>query len=155
MTSGIVPIRAAATEGVVQLPADLKLLSKLLGAWACRAAQAQRKVLEHVALGHGNHVVQHKSPPLIGVNLLPATAAVSPPMSMEATSPSPPFGKLLPPPARRSPRVEVQVVPVIQGFLAVPVVHMQTRFFYRVQDVPYVPLDKGAVTLCSTACWEE
>jgi hypothetical protein len=131
LTSGIVPIPcAAATEGVVQLPVDLKLPSKLSGAWACRAAW--RKVLEHVALSHGNHVVQRKCPPLIGINLLPAasllspaTAAVSPPMSMEATSPSPPFGKLSPPPACRSPRVEVQVVPVIQGwFLAVPVVHL-------------------------------
>jgi hypothetical protein len=55
-TSGIVPIPcAAATEGVVQLPADSKHLSKLLAAWARRAAQ--RKVLEHVALSHGNRVV--------------------------------------------------------------------------------------------------
>ncbi len=52
-TSGIVPIPCpAAAEGVVQLPADSKRPSKLLGAWACRAAR--RKVLEHVALGHGN-----------------------------------------------------------------------------------------------------
>ena len=35
-------------------------------------------------------------------------------MSMEATSPSPPLGKLSPPPACRLPRVEAQVVPVIQ-----------------------------------------
>ena len=67
------------------------------------------------------HVVQRKSPPLVGFTSLPAasllspaTAAASPPMSMEATSPSPPFGKLSPPLARRSPRVEAQVVPVIQ-----------------------------------------
>ena len=118
--SSIVPIPcAAATEGVVQLPADLKRPSKLSGAWARRAAR--RKVLEHVALGHGNRVVQRKSPPLVGFNSFPvtsllllATAATSPPMSMEATSPSPPLGKLSPPPARRSPWVEAQVVPVIQ-----------------------------------------
>jgi hypothetical protein len=36
LTSGIVPIPcAAATEGVVQLPADLNHLSKLSGALAC------------------------------------------------------------------------------------------------------------------------
>jgi len=129
-TSGIVPIPcAAATEHVVQLPADSKRPSKLLDAMACRAAQ--RKVLEHVALGHGNCVVPCKSPPLIGFNLLPvasllspATVATSPLMSMEATSPSPPLGKLSTPLAhrsprveaqvRRSPQVEAQVVPVIQ-----------------------------------------
>ena len=77
--------------------------------------------MEHVALGHGYRVVQRKSPPLVGFTslpvaslLLPATAAASPPMSMEATSLSPPLGKLSPPPARRLPRVEAQVVPVIQ-----------------------------------------
>ncbi len=49
--SGIVPIPcAAAAEGVVQLPADSKRLSRLLGAWAHQAAR--RTVLEHVALGH-------------------------------------------------------------------------------------------------------
>jgi len=55
-TSGIVPVPcSAAREGVVELPADLKRLSKLSGA---RARQvARRKVLEHVALGHGNRVV--------------------------------------------------------------------------------------------------
>ena len=119
-TSGIVPIPcAAATEGVVQLPADSKRPSKLSGAWARRAEW--RKVLEHVALGHGNRVVQRKSSPLVGFTsfpvallLLPATAAASPPISVEATSPSPPLGKLSPPPARRSPRVKAQVVPVIQ-----------------------------------------
>ena len=118
-TSGIVPIPCAdAAEGVVQLPANLKRPSKLSGACACRAAQ--RKVLEHVALGH--RVVQRKSPPLVGFTSLlvasllsPATAAASAPMSMEVTSPSPPFGKLsAPPSARRLPRVEAQVVPVIQ-----------------------------------------
>ena len=64
------------------LPADLKHPSKLSGAWARRAVW--RKVLEHVALGHGNRVVQHKSPPLVGFTslpvaslLLPATAAAS------------------------------------------------------------------------------
>ena len=117
-TSGIIRIPCAdAAEGVVQLPANSKRPSKLSGAWARRAAR--RKVLEHVALGH--RVVQRKSPPLVGFTSLPvasllssATAAASTPMSMEATSPSPPFGKLSPPPARRSPRVEVQVVPVIK-----------------------------------------
>ena len=86
-TSGIVPIPcAAATEGVVQLPADSKHPSKLSGAWARQAAQ--RKVLEHVSLSHGNRVVQRKSPPLVGFNSLPVasllspvTAAASPPMS--------------------------------------------------------------------------
>jgi hypothetical protein len=120
LTSGFVPIPCtAATEGVVQLPANLNRPSKLSGAWARRAAG--RKVLEHVALGHGNRVVQRKSPPLVGFTSLPAalllspaTAAASPPMSMEATSPSPLFGKLLPPPARRLPWVKAQVVPVIQ-----------------------------------------
>ena len=70
--------------------------------------------MEHVTLGHhGNRVVQRKSPHLVGFNLLPvaslllhAAAASSPLMSMEATSPSPPLGKLSPPLARRSPRVE-------------------------------------------------
>ena len=118
-TSGIIPIPCAdAAEGVVQLPANLKRPSKLSGACACRAAR--RKVLEHVALGH--RVVQRKSPPLVGFTSLlvasllsPATAAASAPMSMEVTSPSPPFVKLsAPPPARRLPRVEAQVVPVIQ-----------------------------------------
>jgi hypothetical protein len=65
-------------------PADSKRPSKLLGAWARRAAW--RIVLENVALGHGNRVVQRKSPPLVGFTslpvaslLLPATAAASPP----------------------------------------------------------------------------
>ena len=119
-TSGIVPIPCAdVAEGMVQLPADSKRPSKLLGASACRAAR--RKVLEHVALGHGSRVVQRKSPPLVGFTLLPvasllltATTAASSPMSKEeVTSPSPPFGKSTSP-ARRSPRVEVQVVPVIK-----------------------------------------
>jgi hypothetical protein len=99
-TSIIVPVPcSAAREGVVELPADSKRLSKLSGAQACQVAR--RKVLEHVALGHGNRLVQHKSPPLVGFTsllvaslLLPATAAASPLMSMEATSPSPPFGTL-------------------------------------------------------------
>jgi hypothetical protein len=103
-TRGIVPIPCAdAAEGVVQLPASLKRPSKLWGACARRAAR--RKVLEHVALGH--RVVQCKSPPLVGFTSLlvasllsPATAAASSPMSMEVTSPSPPFGKLSTPPAR-------------------------------------------------------
>jgi hypothetical protein len=127
-TSGIVPIPCAdAAESVVQLPANLKRPSKLSGACACRAARM--KVLEHVALGHHvvqrklppHCVVQRKSPPLVGFTSLPvasllspATAAASTPMSMKATSLSPPFGKLSPPPARRLPRVEAQVVPGIQ-----------------------------------------
>ncbi len=57
-TSGIVPIPCAdAAEGAVQLPANSKHPSKLLGACARRAAW--RKVLEHVALGH--RVVQRKA----------------------------------------------------------------------------------------------
>jgi hypothetical protein len=119
LTSGIVPIPcAAAAEAVVQLPVNSKCPRKLSVAWARRAAW--RKVLEHVALGH--RVVQCKSPLHIGFTLLPVaslllleTAAASTPMSMEATSPSPPFGKLSPPLARRSPCVEAQVVPVIQN----------------------------------------
>ena len=119
-TIGIVPIPCAdVTEGMVQLPANPKRPSKLSGARACRAAR--RKVLEHVAPGHGSRVVQRKSPPLDGFTSLPvasllstATTAASSPMSKEeVTSPSPPFGKSTPP-ARRSPRVEVQVVPVIK-----------------------------------------
>ena len=80
-------------------------------------------VLEHVALGHGSCVVQRKSPPLVVVGLtsLPvasllstaSTSASSPMAKDEVMSPSPPFGKSTPP-ARRSPRVEAQVVPVIQ-----------------------------------------
>ncbi len=108
--SGIVPTCADAAEGMVQLPANLKRPSKLSGALACQAAR--RKVLEHVALGHGSRVVQRKSPPLVGFSLLPvasflstATTAASSPMSKEeVTSPSPPFGK----------SVEVEVVPVIK-----------------------------------------
>jgi hypothetical protein len=119
-TSGIVPIPCAdASEGMVQLPANSKRPSKLLGALARRAAR--RKVLEHVALGHGSRVVQHKSSPLVGLTSLPvasllstaSTSASSPMAKEEVTSPSPPFGKSTPP-ARRLPRVEAQVVPVIQ-----------------------------------------
>jgi len=114
-TSGIVPVPcSAAREGLVELPADLKRLSKLLGA---RARQvARRKVLEHVSLGHGNRVFQHKFPPLVGFTSLPVASllslvtAASPPMSIRAPPPSPLLGKLSPPPtARRSPRVKVEV----------------------------------------------
>ncbi len=89
---------------MVELHADSKRLSKLSGA---RARQvARRKVLEHVALGHGNRVVvQRKSPPLVGITLLlvasllsPVTAA-SPPISIGALDPS-------------SPGVEVEVAVV-------------------------------------------
>jgi hypothetical protein len=119
LTSGIIPIPCAdAAEGMVQSSANSKRPSKLLGALACRAAR--RKVLEHVALGHGSRVVQHKSPPLVGFTLLPvasllltASTASSPMSKEEVTSPSPPFGKSTPP-ACRSPCVEAQVVPVIQ-----------------------------------------
>jgi len=104
----------------VKLPANSKRPSKLPDAWARQAAW--RKVLEHVALGH-RVPAQRKSPPLVGFTslpvaslLLPATAAASAPMSMEATSPSPPFRKLSPLPACRSPRVVAQVVPVIQDY---------------------------------------
>ena len=120
-TSGIVPIPCAdVAEGMVQLPVNSKHPSKLSGALARRAAR--RKVLEHVALGHGSRVIaQRKSPPLVGFTSLPvasllstaSTAASSPMSREEETSPSPPFGKSTPP-ARRSPRVEVQVVPVIK-----------------------------------------
>ena len=104
-TSGIIPIPcSAAREGVVELPADSKRLSKLSGA---RARQdARRKVLEHVALGHGNHVVvQRKSPPLVGITLLPVVSLLSPvtaaslPISIGALDPS-------------SPGVEVEVAVV-------------------------------------------
>ncbi len=103
----------------MQMPADSKRPSKLSGAIARRAAR--RKVLEHVALGHGSRVFQCKSPPLVGFTSLPvasllstATTAASSPMSKEeVTSPSPPFGKSTPP-ACRSPCVKVQVVPVIK-----------------------------------------
>jgi hypothetical protein len=118
-TSGIVPVPcAAAAEAVVQLPADSKRISKLLGA---RARQdARRKVLEHVALGHGNRAgVQRKSLPLVGftslsvASLLSPVTAASPLMSIGAPSPSPLLGKLSPPPAaRRSPRVEVEVTAI-------------------------------------------
>ena len=160
-TSGIVPIPcAAATKRVVQLPADSKRPSRLLGAWARRAAR--RKVLEHVALGHGNCVVQRKYPPLVSFTLLPvasllspATAAPSPPMSMEATSPSPLLGKLSPPPARRLPRVKAQVVPVIQDCSWQCHVCTYEQDFVPGSRTCVVPFDKEAVTLCSTACWEE
>ncbi len=76
--------------------------------------------MEHVVLGHGSRVVQRKSPPLVGFTSLlvasllsTATTAASSPMSKEeVTSPSPPFWKSTLP-ARRSPHVEVDVVPVI------------------------------------------
>ncbi len=101
-TSGIVPIPcSAAREGVVEFPADSKRLSKLSGAQARQVAR--RKVLEHVALGHGNRVVvQRKSPPLVGFTSLPVASlvtAASPPISIGALDPS-------------SPGVEVEVAVV-------------------------------------------
>ena len=64
-----------AAEGMVQLPVNSKRSSKLSGALACRAAR--RRVLEHVALGHGSRVVQRKSPPLVGLTLLPVASLLS------------------------------------------------------------------------------
>jgi hypothetical protein len=129
--SGIVPIPCtAATEGVVQLPADSKHPSKLSGAWARRAAQ--RKVLEHVSLGHGNRVVQRKSPPLVGFNSFCLRRDCS---RLSTDVPSCSTDK--------------------RSFLAESFVHLRTRFCSRVQDVCYAPFDKEADTLCSTACWEE
>jgi len=93
-TSGIIPIPCAdAAESMVQLPVNSKHPSKISGALACRAAQ--RKVLEHVALGHGSRVVQCKSPPLVGFTSLSvasllstaSTAASSPMSKEEVTSP--------------------------------------------------------------------
>ena len=116
----LIPIPCTdAAEGMVQLPVNSKRPSKLSGALARQAAR--RRVLEHVALGHGSRVVQRKSSPLVGLTLLPvasllstaSTSASSPMATDEVTSPSPPFGKSTPP-ARRSPRVGAQVVPVIQ-----------------------------------------
>jgi hypothetical protein len=109
------------------MPANLKRPSKLLGAWACRAER--RKVLEHVALGHVNRLVQRKSPPLIGFTLLPAallllpaTAAASPPMSMEATSAGSKVASGQGPSCSSDPRL----------FLAVSFVHLQTKIGFRV-----------------------
>ena len=93
-------------RGCSELPANLKHPSKLSGAWARRAVRS--KVLEHV--------VQRKSPPLVGFTSLPVASllspvtAASPPMSIGAPSPSPLLRKLSPTPAaRRSPQVEVKV----------------------------------------------
>ena len=115
--------------------------------------------MEHVALGHGNCVVQRKYPPLVSFTLLPvasllspATAAPSPPMSMEATSPSPLLGKLSPPLARRLPRVKAQVVPVIQDCSWQCHVCTYEQDFVPGSRTCVVPFDKEAVTLCSTAC---
>jgi len=93
---------------VVELPADSKRLSKLSGA---RARQdAWRKVLEHVALGHGNHVVvQRKSPPLVGITLLPVASLLS--TASTATSSTISIGTLDP----SSPGVEVDVAVVKEG----------------------------------------
>ena len=55
-TTGIVPIScSAAREGVVELPADSKRISKLSVARARQVAR-RKQVLEHVALGHGSVV---------------------------------------------------------------------------------------------------
>ena len=121
-TSGIVPTPcAAAADGEVQLPADTKHLTRLAGAWARQAVR--KKVLEHVALGHGTRVVQHKSSPIAGFSslpvaslILPATAAgISPPMpDKQMPSSPPPLVKLSPAPSRRLPRVASPFVPVIR-----------------------------------------
>ena len=55
-------------RGCGELPANSKRPSKLLGAWARRAVRS--KVLEHV--------VQRKSPPLVGFNSLPVASLLSP-----------------------------------------------------------------------------
>ncbi len=119
--SGIIPIPCATVEDVeVQLPEDLKHLSRLVGARARQAAW--RKVLKHVALGHGTRVVHHKSPPLVGFSssavallISPATASAnSPPMSDKKKPSPPPLVKLSPAPSRRSPRLVTPVVPVIR-----------------------------------------
>ena len=90
-TSGIVPIPCAdVAEGMVQLPANSKRPSKLLGTLACRAAR--RKVLEHVALGQGSRVVQRKSPPLVGFTSLPVASL----LSTASTAASTPMSKELP-----------------------------------------------------------
>jgi hypothetical protein len=113
---------AAATDGVVHLPAALKPHSKLSGAWTCRVARS--KVLEHVAKRHENHAVPRKSTPLVEFSSSPVlmfispqeVKATSPFMSKEAKSPSlPPAAKwkLAPPPACRLPRVVAPVVPAI------------------------------------------
>ena len=55
-TTGIVPIScSAAREGVVELPADSKRISKLSVARARQVAR-RKQVLELVALGHGSVV---------------------------------------------------------------------------------------------------
>ena len=113
---------AAATDGVVHLPAALKPHSKLSWSWACQVARS--KILEHVAKRHENHAVLRKSTPLVEFSSLPdlmfilpqEVKATSPPMSKEAESPSPPpaeKSKLAPPPACRLPRVAAPVVPAI------------------------------------------
>ena len=118
-TSGIVPTPcAAAADGEVQLPADTKHLTRLAGAWARQAVR--KKVLEHVALGHGTRVVQHKSSPIAGFSslpvaslILPATAAgISPPMSDKKMPSPPPLAELSPAPSHRSPWVASPVVSV-------------------------------------------
>ena len=84
-TSGIVPIPCVdAAEGMVQLPVNSKRPSKLSGALARQAAR--RRVLEHVALGHGSRVVQRKSSPLVGLTLLPVASLLST-ASTSASSP--------------------------------------------------------------------
>ena len=82
------------------MPADSKRLSELLGAQARQVAR--RKVLDHVALGHANRVVvQRKSPPLVGIPLLPvasllstASTATSLPISICTLDPSSPGVKV-------------------------------------------------------------
>ena len=91
-TSGIVPIPCVdAAEGMVQLPVNSKRPSKLSGALARQAAR--RRVLEHVALGHGSRVVQvvqRKSPPLVGLTLLPVASL----LSTASTSASSPMARM-------------------------------------------------------------
>jgi len=137
-TSGIVPIPcSAAREGVVELPADSKRLSKLSGAWACQVAR--RKVL--VALGHGNCVVvQRKSPPLVGTPLLPVASLLSP---VFAASLSISIGAFFTWGWDRGCSGQ-------RAFLAVPCVYLRARFCSRVKDVRDVQYHKEAVTWSST-----
>ena len=135
-TSGVVPIPCSAVaDGEVVLPADLKPLTKVLGASARQAAR--RKVLEHVALSHGKVAVPCKLPPLVAfpsspvATLLssPATAASAgsprrsprvvsvnyPPVSGNKEPFSPPTQSVLPAPSRRSPMsVSAATVQVIR-----------------------------------------
>lgn len=134
-TSGIVPIScSAAREGVVELPADSKRISKLSVARARQVAR-RKQVLEHVALGHGNRVVvQRKSPPLVGITSLPAASLLS---AVTAATPPISIGAVGPP----SSGVEVEVTVVKEGFW---LCHVCT---YEQECVP----GSGTCAMCNTA----